>query len=493
MAVQTLPDRATLIANLLKIDNKEGIVVPFIFNRGQRYFNWNKGHRNIILKHRQGGWSSSILADMFMDCLLRENIECAVVSHEGRATQRLLDRVQFYYDHMAEPKPLMGAESRVEKAFPENHTSIYVGTAGSRAFGRGDTIQKALLSELAFYENGEFLLNAVEDSVPLTGELTIECTPNGEGNIFYEKWVRAREGRSPYKPFFFPWWWTDDYRIPLGSELALPEDRGVLHLTEEELELVRLHNLSEEQIRWRRWKISEKQGMFWQEYPEDEVSCWITIGDPVFDQLILNRLASMCTGGHQHEEGWTYWVEPQEGLRYKIGADTSSGAPEGSYSAACVVDDLWQVPATFQARLEPHQFAEKLKRLGYWYNMAELVVERNFTGYAVLEQLKDYPNVSYQRDFTTGRITQQKGWWSNNQTRDMIMTIAREKLGEVRVWDVNLIRQLRSYRFIKLKTKYREQAQTFDDLAIAFMLAITARKLVGTARGYQGAVPGWSW
>ncbi|MGW8177287.1 MAG: hypothetical protein ACWGQW_00600 [bacterium] len=493
MVVQTLPDRATLIANLLRIDNKEGIVVPFIFNHGQLHFNRNKRKRNIILKHRQGGWSSSILADMFMDCLLRENIECAVVSHEGRATQRLLDRVQFYYDHMDDPKPPMGAESRVEKTFPENNTSIYVGTAGSRAFGRGDTIQKALLSELAFYENGDMLLNAIEDSVPLSGELTIECTPNGEGNIFYDTWVRAREGRNPYTPFFFPWWWTDEYRIPLGSMDALPEDRGVLHLTEEELELVRLNGLTEEQIRWRRWKIAEKQGMFWQEYPEDEVSCWITIGDPAFDQSILNRFASMCAEPEHHPDGWNFWIPPQEGVRYKIGVDTSSGAPEGSYSAACCVDDFWQVPATFQARMEPHQLASLLKKMGHWYNDAELIIERNFTGYAVLEQLSDYSNIAHQMDFTTGRITNQKGWWSNSQTRDLMMSIAKEKLGEVKMWDANLVRQLRSYRYIKLKKKYREEAQTFDDLAIAFMLAVAARKTVGTARGYQGKVPGWSW
>lgn len=486
-------DKVSLIGELLKIDNKEGIVVPFRFNRGQTYFNRNKGHRNIILKHRQGGWSSSILADMYIDVITKPHTECAVVSHETRATQRLLDRVHFYHDTMDDPKPEVGAYGRSEISFPGMHSSIYIGTAGARAFGRGDTIPKALLSELAYYENGENLLNGIEDSVPITGELTIECTPNGEDNIFYTTWVKAREGKSPYKTFFFPWWWTNDYQIPAGSELALPEDRGVLHLTEEELDLVRRHDITEDQIRWRRWKVSEKGGLFWQEYPEDEVSCWITIGDPVFDQALLNRFASEATDGKTHEGGWTYWIEPEEKLRYIIGVDTSSGAPEGSYSAAVVLNDRWEVCATFQARVEPHILASILKKLGAWYNNAELVVERNFTGYAVLEQLIDYPNVSHQRDFTTGRITNQRGWWSNEQTRSLLMTVTKENLGTIKMWDVNLVRQLRSYRFIRLKTKYREQAQTFDDLAIAFMLAVTVRKTAGTARGYQGSSNNWGW
>ncbi len=500
MVIAPTIDRLKLIEALLRIDNKGGIVVPFRFNRMQRHFNQNKSNRNIILKHRQGGMSSSILGDMFVDGITIPNTSCVVTSHETRATQRLLDRVHFYYDNMEEPRPLVDAYSRSEISFPDMHSSIYIGTAGARAFGRGDTIRKALISELSFYEDGERVLIGVEDAVPLEGELSIECSPNGEDNIFYERWVKAREGKSPYKPFFFPWWWCDDYQIPRGSEYSLLEDIGELSFTGEEAELIKGHHLTEAQMRWRRWKIAEKGGLFWQEYPEDEISCFITIGDPVFDTLVLNTLASGCYDGEKHEGGWTFWIPPDPAGKehYVIGVDTASGAPEGSYSAAVVLNERWEVCATFQARLEPHDFATILKKLGKWYTDkggggAELVVERNFTGYAVLEQLSDYGNVSHQRDFTTGKITPQRGWWSNDQTRSLLMTITKENIAQVKMWDVNLIRQLRSYRYIRLKTKYREQAQTYDDLAIAFMLAVTTRKVAGTARGYQGNVPGYGW
>ena len=482
-----------LIENLLFIDDKQGIVRPFKFNRMQKYFADNKSNRNIVLKHRQGGFSSGILADMFTDCITIPHTQCAVVSHETRSTQRLLDRVQFYYDSMDEPKPAIGAESRSEKTFPDLHSSVYVGTAGARAFGHGDTIRKALMSELSLYEDGEKILNGVEDAVPLTGEITIECTPNGEDNVFYEKWTRAKEGKSPYKPFFFPWWWSDDYTIPRGCSFVLPADMGELSYIGEEVELIERHNLTEGQIRWRRWKIGEKGGLFWQEFPEDEVSCFITIGDPVFDSYVLNQLAQNAYDGEHHEQGWTFWRKPEEGVRYIIGADTSAGAPGGSFSAAVVLNDRWEVCATFQARLVPHLFAGILKQMGVWYNTAEIAVERNFTGYAVLEQLRDYPNVYHQRDYTTGKVTTQKGWWTNDQTRELFMTVTKEKIAQIKMWDVNLVRQLRSYRYLKLKSKYREEAQTFDDLAIAFMIACVVKKVEGGARGYQGAVKGWSW
>lgn len=319
------------------------------------------------------------------------------------------------------------------------------------------------------------------------------CSPNGEDNCFYERWVKAREGKSPYKPFFFPWWWSNDYSIPKGSSLALPEDQGDLSFTKEEVDLMQTNSLTEAQIRWRRWKIAEKGGLFFQEYPEDEVSCFITIGDPVFDSSILNMLSQQSYTGQKHEGGWIYWVSPEPKQRYVIGADSAAGSPTGSYSTAVVLDDQLRVCATFQARLDPHQFALLLKRLGVWYNTAEIAIERNFTGYAVLEQLRDYPNVFYQRDMTTGKVTTQKGWWTNDQTRELLMTVTREKLSQLKLWDVNLIRQLRSYRYLKLKTKFREESQTFDDLAIALMIAVVVKKLEGGSRGFQGyaKIGGW--
>ena len=492
-------DTVALAGNLLYIVNKNNQVVPYRFNSVQSYFHNNKSYRNIVLKARQLGMSSSILADHYLHCVFIEHTNCAVVSHETRATQRLLDRVQFYYDTMGDPKPQIGAESRSEKTFPEMHSTIYIGTSGARAFSRGDTIYKAHLSEVGFYEDGEKILSGIQDAVPMNGELTLESSPNGENNVFFDTWVKAKEGRSPYKPFFFPWWLGTDYQIPRDVtdpnilNLLAPQDRGALEYTDDEQFLVDTHGLTEAQIRWRRFKVSEKGGLFYIEYPENDVDCFITIGDPVFDQALLTDMANTCYDGESHTGGWKFWLPPVEGVRYIIGADTSSGAPEGSYSAAVVLDPLYRVCATFQARLEPNQFAKVLKEMAIHYNKAEIAVERNFTGYAVLEQLKNYPNVSLQKDFTTGKMTSQRGWWSNDQTREMLMTVTREKLPDVKVWDSNLVRQLRSFRYIKIKTKYREQATTYDDLAIAFMIAVTVRKTGSVAKGFRGSYNPWSW
>lgn len=481
-------NKKELVRSRLSIVDKNSKVVPFTRNAVQRYFAAHKGNRNIILKSRQLGISSEILADMFAESITIPNTPCAVVSHETRATQRLLDRVHFFYDTFPNPRPLIGAESRSELSFPGLNSSIYLGTAGSRAFGRGDTLRMAHLSELAFYDDPERILSGVQDAVPHSGELTIECTANGMDNLFYELWTKAKEKKSPYKPFFFPWWLGEDYRLAKGNPDVLEGDEGKLYYNEEEQGLVNKFHLVEDQIRWRRWKIAEKGGQFYQDFPEDEVTCFEQSGEPVFDPYLVQILARNCYDGERHAQGFHFWIPPQEKMLYVIGADSAAGVAGGSFSAAAVLDLNFNIVATFQGLLELTQFKDLLVQMGRWYNNAELAVERNTPGYAVLTGLLDYPNVYRQRDFLTGRITDKLGWWTSDATKSHMVTTFKDMLPRVKTWDMNLVRQMRGYQYIRYKAK----AQASDDLLMATMIAVAVRKLSGGAAGYRGKIPGYS-
>lgn len=486
----TLKQRKEWARGLLSIVNKEGEVVPFTRNAVQEYFVKHKTNRNIILKSRQLGMSSEILADMFTECVTVPNTPCAVVSHETRATQRLLDRVHFYYDKLPEPRPVLGAESRSELSFPALNSSIYLGTAGSRAFGHGDTLRKAHLSELAFYEDSERILGGVQDAVPFSGELTIESTPFGEDNAFYDLWKRAREGKSPYKPFFFPWWLDTEYRLPRNSPLVLEEDKGELEFTLEEKELIDRYHLTEDQVRWRRWKLAEKEGFFYQDYPEDEIHCFQQSGEPVFDPFIIGELSRGCFEGDKDPSGLVTWLPPIEGEdSYVIAADSATGTKEGSLSAAVVMDGLYRVCATYQGRPEPIDFAGKLNDWGLRYNKAKLVVERNNPGYTVLSHLIAYPNLYLQQDFLTGKITGKAGWWTSAVTKEFMLNAFKDMLPSFKTWDINLVRQIRGYRMVR----YLPTAQSSADLAMAAMIAVAIRKSLGVSKGFIGTIPGYNW
>jgi hypothetical protein len=328
----------------------------------------------------------------------------------------------------------------------------------------------------------------------MTGEITIECTPNGEDNEFYNVWVRAREGKTSYKPFFFPWWLGGDYKIAEGSDLALPDDRGKLVYTPEEIDLIDKFGITDEQLRWRRRKIADKQGFFWQEYPEDEVTCFITAGQPVFNMNKLQQLARECYPGSRKPEGWVEWIPPHPGKNYTIGVDCTEGVHD--YAAAVVLDVNYNVCATYQALMPPKPFAELLVKLGKRYNNGLLAVERNAPGYGVLANLVGYGNLYHQKDYTTGKPTAKVGWWTSAATKRFMIDTFKEVLGtgeepqlEFTTWDASLVRQARGFRIVKGKP----QSQTYDDLLMAAMIAVAVRFQSGGSRGYIGKINRWNW
>ncbi|MFH2028917.1 MAG: hypothetical protein ABIJ08_07280, partial [Nanoarchaeota archaeon] len=243
----------------------------------------NRTNRDIILKARKEGFSSLILAEYLMDCLQTPNTASVVVSHEEKATQRLLARVRMYierfYDGENFVKIPLKYNSKSELYFPETNSTFYIGTAGGKSFGRADVINNLHISEIAFFEKPEEFITGIIPAVPDTGRIVVETTANGF-NYLKNYWERSRRGETSFKTHFFPWWMASEYTLK-GSKIDT--------LTDEETSLIERFNLTEDQIRWRRWKIGEfpSEQMFKQEYPADEFEAFITSGRPVFNSEIL--------------------------------------------------------------------------------------------------------------------------------------------------------------------------------------------------------------
>jgi hypothetical protein len=128
---------------MFQISTKEGPRVPFKLNTFQLWLDEMihdpDYHSFILAKPRQKGGSSYIEAILSTRCLGKIGTRAVVMSHEGEATQRLLDKVHFYLKYTT-PLPAYDRNSRNELAFGKTDSTFYIGTAGARAFGRGDTI-----------------------------------------------------------------------------------------------------------------------------------------------------------------------------------------------------------------------------------------------------------------------------------------------------------------------------------------------------------------
>ena len=198
-----------MIQGLLKIKSKRGEVVPFQLNPAQKYYWERKRRRNLVLKARQKGITKIIEADMLIDCI-RKATNAIVISHERESTKRLFSAVRFYIDNL-KVKPELSIDSKQEMKFPKRGSYFFIGTAGQKAVGRGDTIDRAHLSEAAFYDDLKKILAGVSEASEF-GQIDIETTANGHDE-FYDMWQKAKAGMSPYVPIFIPWFIDDEYSV----------------------------------------------------------------------------------------------------------------------------------------------------------------------------------------------------------------------------------------------------------------------------------------
>ena len=203
----------TVIERMFQVVNKSGQRVDFVLNPVQARLDAAWTRRNIVPKARQEGVSSYVIARYTAKCLTQENRTCVIISHEAEATQRLLGRANYILDNLkGGVKPELGRHSRNEIFFKKTNSTFFIGTAGSRSFGHGDTITDLHLSEASRYPDPESIVRGTFPAAE-RGEITVESTGNGVGNWFHRQAVRAREGLG-FKLHFFSW--LDDHEYALS-------------------------------------------------------------------------------------------------------------------------------------------------------------------------------------------------------------------------------------------------------------------------------------
>jgi len=274
----------------------------------QTKYEKERTNRDIILKARQEGFSSYIIADMLIDCIRGAN-NSMVLSHETEATKRLFAKNKYYIENL-EVKPAIKYETASSLSFEKTNSNYYIGTAGQKAVGRGDTLRRLHLSECAFFDKAEKIMAGVTSSVPIDGKIVIESTPNGRGNWFYNEWQKAKNGQSIYKPHLYPWFLLNEYKFTKDEILSLKLSSQIQNdiLREEMSDKEKSLNISMGQIRWRRYTIWDKDDLFFQEFIEDDISCFLQSGRPVFKTVNMTDRPALSTdkeyiGGVDGAEG----------------------------------------------------------------------------------------------------------------------------------------------------------------------------------------------
>jgi hypothetical protein len=485
-------DKPRFMADFLRIvaksDRGDGsLIIPLIPNKVQLIYLNNKSPRNVILKARQEGTSTIILADFFIDTITIQGISSVVVSHGDKPTRRLFSKVHLFHKGCPRknffPNALHDAENLL--TFPVLNSSFHVETAKSRIIGRGDTIHRCLLSEFPMYDIGqpgrcEEIFSEIGQSVPMKqGVLTVESTPYMKNDEFYKLYFGAKEGDNNFTPFFFPWWLADDYFIT-------PEDVDEKHKEDIDLKLdsdprypneeflVKEKGLSLDQIRWRRYKIRELGHRFWREYPEDDQSCWLNPESMVFDKTAIERLMVIRQAPLEQRPSdfLTIWERPTGNETYVIGADVAEGLPQGDFSAARILKaSNGSFVGSIRGKMPIDIFAGILFRVGIEYNTALLAVENSPHGIGVLTLLQNmgYPNLFWTMD-EAGRPIK-PGWVTSHTSRPLMIDHFDLGLrsGLIRDPDENALLEYQDFVYINGKPEVPKGSHS--DLLFASMIA----------------------
>jgi hypothetical protein len=452
------------VNNLYKIISKSGELVTLRENKIQSLVNDCRKRRKMILKYRQGGITTmEIIKQLDFVAFSRSKTAC-ILAHEQQTIEAIFSKVRLAHKYMPQalqPVLAKGGGSKHELVFQENESKIYCDLEV-----RGGTIHWLHISEAAFADPDR--IKATLEAVPKDGIVTWESTPNGMGGEFYEKWVTPDPRTAK---LFFPWFIHEEYSLD-GSHIT--------DLTDEELEFVNKTkkrfgiDISLGQIAFRRAKQSDLKNIMLQEYPEDDITCFLSSGAAPFDLTQIKQLLEDAPEPIVDKGWFKQWEKFDIGQSYVIGADVAEGV-RSDYSVASVfsINTNRQVAQIRSNTWKPATFAEKIFDLYKMYSKpgtykTPLVgVERNNHGHAVLQKLVDLEcaNLYCWKDDSLG-------WKTDSVTRPKMIDVFIEGVenGTVQILSKESLGECLT--LIDNDGKIEAQSGAHDDCVIADAIAV---------------------
>jgi hypothetical protein len=252
-------DYPTFASKLLRIRPKGGGLKSLALNRAQLYIHQEAEDqkrrtgrvRKLIVKGRQQGCSTYVEGRAYHYTTTRRGVHAFILAHEQEATNNIFEMAARFYEHCPPQfRPHLGAANAKELHFDRLDSSIKVGTAGTKATGRSQTIQFFHGSEVGYWPFADTHAGGVMQAIPDMDDTEgwLESTAAGRGNYFHTQAEKARRRDGSYELIFIPWFWEPGYSKPVPDGFKASED---------EMKLAKQFGLTDGQLIWRREKISD--------------------------------------------------------------------------------------------------------------------------------------------------------------------------------------------------------------------------------------------
>lgn len=246
--------------------------------------------RMLVGKGRKTGVSTYVAARGFHRTVFNRGYYAFIMAHAQDTSDELFNIIKRFHEHMP-ARPVTSLDNAKELEFSKLDSGIAVGTAGTKAKGRGTTPQFLQWSEVAHSPNAHTHFSGVVQAIPDVpgSEIWLETTGAGPTGAYYERWQDAEARRGDYEAVFAPWFWTEEYTRPV------PEG---FELDEEERRYQALYSLALGQMAWRRSKVIELKdaNLFKNEYPANATEMFAATGKQSFidpEYVIAARKATL--------------------------------------------------------------------------------------------------------------------------------------------------------------------------------------------------------
>lgn len=412
---EELADPQWRLNHIYSVVNKAGQRVGYFPNSIQRLILKEHEKRKMILKARQFGVSTHCLIELLDFTMFNPDVTTCILAHEQDAIAKLFRIPTRAYEFLPEelkPRLSRGGGSKYEMYFPKINSRIYCDLSV-----RGDTIQRLHVSEAAFIKDQDELLATLQ-AVPLDGYVTLETTPNGMGSYYYDMWS---DPKQQYSKLFFPWYLFPDYQIPCAPLEMSQDEVDLCHRVKAKYGF----NLSYAQINYRRTKQSELGKLFAQEYPEDDITCFLASGSAAINLFKVKEQMDKKKSPIAETATFRQFVPYKKDRLYVCGADPAEGVG-GDSSVGVIMDAKTreECAVIWSNQWSPYQFAHELDDFCKLYTsggrpLPLLGVERNNHGHAVLLELEFH--IQYENLFYTDEERTRAGWLSDKVTRPILM------------------------------------------------------------------------
>lgn len=485
---------------------------------------------DIALKSRKTGFSTDVLLENYAKAATMPHQSGMFMSYEDTTAKETASILQTAHDYNPY-KPRLAKQNSDGMVFQDTKSRIGIATAGAKVVARGLDLTLIHMTEVAHYhekvDTANFMAGLMDSLSRGTGRIVQESTPNGEDPIFWATWQQAKSGEL-WNPIFLSVFMDETTDWGPRHPEALQETRSDdFELTEYERALLASNQASLGHIRFLRFekaKIGDRSMMeptssgivgderlLKQEYPVDDISCFLTSQESVFDTQMVHRhrLNIKPPMWIEQNGGLLIWERKLTGRPYVVFVDTSFGLPTSNWQAAVVLDvEKLSYVARLRVKTDLANFSERVYDLAMSYNEALLMVESNNHGEVVLDYLvrRGYPNLYIREDSTIvlgGSRRQQYGWKTDGATKPLMVAEFKElfEQGALTINDEDALGEIGSYRFLatnqldhrRVAERYSAPKGGTDDLVICYMGALQGRHLAHAGGSQAKPVTYFEW